>query len=396
MTQTGQRTKHPALPRRRGALAWRVLRARPRGRRAAAGQAGAAPGDVVWRDFSQRSPGGVDSVRGARRHRPPARSASPARPPSPGAPSRRARARVRPGGAVALAPRVDLARTQRRRRRRAGARPARRRRRRRLQRLLLAAPQVRRRRLPAVGPPRHGRRSRACSFAAVAVDGSGNVYAAGAATPAGGDARLLLAQVLRRRRPPLAADAAARTPETPQAGADRARRRRRLRRGALATGAGTSAALVGQVLARTGRGAGYTTTPRRAPRRSAPPPSAYAAGPVIVPAGAPRAAAAARASSRATTPAGHGRGWPATTAAGVTGGPLRRRRAADAAGRVCVAGDRAGPAGGSRCSRVPLRRRSARSLWERVRIGAARGFGRVPRRPAASPAPAARVADAPA
>ena len=158
---------------------------------AAPGSAVAAPGDVLWRDFSQRIPGSTDAYRAlavAPSGRVYAAGATTAAPGAPGDALVRAYA---PGGSVAW--------------RRIWTWPGR------SDDGAAAIARDRRGSLLVAGSSgsswlllkysaggylqwvRRGRRPYArCSLEAVAVDPAGNVYAAGSATPSGGDRRLLV------------------------------------------------------------------------------------------------------------------------------------------------------------------------------------------------------------
>ena len=191
MTQRARETKQPALPRRRGVLAGLFFALVLSVACAAAGQAGAAPGDVVWRDFSQRVAGGADSY--AALAVSPAGDACVAGSTSaaPSAPGDVLVRRYGPGGKVVWSRvwtwpgRSDDGAAALARDRRGG--------------IIVAGSSGSSWLLLKYGARgylqwvRRGQGEFArCAFAAVAVDGSGNVYAAGVAAPAGGDSRLLL------------------------------------------------------------------------------------------------------------------------------------------------------------------------------------------------------------
>jgi hypothetical protein len=191
MTQSGRVTKHPGVPRCRGLLAGTFVVLALAAAFAGAGQAGAAPGDVVWKDFSQRVAGGADSYAALAVSAAGVACVAGSTAGTPGAPQDVLVRRYAPGGKVVWS-RVwtwpgrgdDGAAAVGRDRRGsvvvAGSSGS--------SWLLL--------KYGAGGYLQWVRRGHGgfarCAFAAVAVDGAGNVYAAGAATPAGGDSQLLL------------------------------------------------------------------------------------------------------------------------------------------------------------------------------------------------------------
>jgi hypothetical protein len=191
MTYRARETKQPALPRRRGALAALVVVLALATAGAAAGQAGAAPGDVVWKDFSQRIAGGADSYAALAVSAAGDACVAGSTADTPGGPGDVLVRTYGPGGKIIWSRvwtwpgRSDdgaaaLARDRRGSIVVAGSSGS--------AWLLL--------KYSAGGYLQwvrrgHGEFAR-CSFAAVTVDGAGNVYAAGAAAPAGGASRLLL------------------------------------------------------------------------------------------------------------------------------------------------------------------------------------------------------------
>ena len=304
MTQRAKETKHPALPRRRGVLAWVFSALVLAVAGAAAGQAGAAPGDVVWRDFSQRVAGGFDSYAALAVSAAGDACVAGATSEAPGAPGDALVRKYEPGGKIAWSRvwtwpgRCDddaaaLARDRRGGVVAAGSSGS--------SWLLLKygaggyLQWVRR---------GHGEFAR-CSFAAVAVDGSGNVYAAGAATPAGDDARLLLRKysaggALRWQRTLASGGGDVQADAIVLGGGDV------YVAGRSATGDGTSAGLVARYSAAGARRwtREYQATGSEAVRATG---IAYAAGPVICGWGA-AGGGSPRGSSPAMTRTARGRG----------------------------------------------------------------------------------------
>ena len=211
----------------------------------------------------------------------------------------------------------------------------------------------------------HGEFAR-CSFAAVAVDGSGNVYAAGAATPAGGDSRLLLRKytvtgVFRWQRTLASHSGDAQAAAIVLGGGDV------YVAGRSATGEGTSAALVASYSASGARRwtRDYAAGGAEAVRATG---IAYAAGPVIAGWGAEGTGSpqgfVARFSPDGT------RAWVAAYAAQDVTGSRFDGAVADAAG-VCATGSRW--TGGDQQMLTVRYDALGTFAWERVQTGASRG-----------------------